>query len=113
MLFAADPDDRIIGSIADFEDSVKRDDRFICPVNFLKGKVGFAKVLNAGSSDDFHVAWCAPVSIGYLVIFRVLIGVPTQPVENILEGMNHDFSSAVSVTGFSSTKPLLVRLRRV
>jgi hypothetical protein len=53
------------------------------------------------------------VSIGYLVIRRVLIFVPAKPVENILEGMNHSFSSAVSVTGFSSTKPLLVRLRRV
>jgi hypothetical protein len=52
------------------------------------------------------------VSIGYLVIRRVLILVPTKPVENILERMNHSFSSAVSVTGFSSTKPLLVRLRR-
>ncbi len=92
---------------------MKRDERFIRPVNFLKCKVGFAKVLNVGSSNNFHVAWCAPVSIGYLVICGVLIGVPTKPVENILERMNHGFSSGVSVTGFSSTKPLLVRLRRV
>jgi len=92
---------------------MKRDEKFIRPVNFLKGKVGFAKVLNVRSSHDFHVAGCTPVSIGYLVIRRVLIFVPAKPVENILEGMNHSFSSAVSVTGFSSTKPLLVRLRRV
>ena len=91
---------------------MKRDERFIRPANFLKGKVRFTKALNAGSSNDFHVAGCTPVSIGYLVIRRVLILVPTKPVENILERMNHSFSSAVSVTGFSSTKPLLVRLRR-
>jgi hypothetical protein len=70
---------------------MKRDDSFIRPVSFLEGKVGFAKVLNAGSSNDFHVAACTPVPIGYLVIFRVLIDVPTKSVENILEGMNHGF----------------------
>ena len=92
---------------------MKWDERFIRPVNFLNSEVGLTKVLDAGSSNDFHVAGCTPVSIGDLVIRRVLILIPTKPVENILEGMNHSFSSAVSVTGFSSTKPLLVRLRRV
>jgi len=92
---------------------MKRDERFIRPVNLLNGKVGLAKLPDAGSSNDFHVAGCTPVPIGYLIICRVLVNVPTKPVENILEGMNHGFSSALSVTGFSSTKPLLVRLRRV
>ena len=113
MLFAAYPDDRVIDRIADFEDSMKRNDRFIRPFNFLNGEVRFAEVLNAGSSDDFHVARCTPVPICYHVVLRPLIGIPTKSVENILEGMNHGFSSAMSVTGFSSTKPLLVRLRRV
>jgi hypothetical protein len=91
LLFAACPDDGVVGRIADFEDSVKRNDRFICPINFLNGEVRFAEVLNAGSSDDFHVAGCTPVPICYHVVLRPLIGIPTKPVENILEGMNHGF----------------------
>ena len=92
---------------------MKGDERFICSINFLNGEVRFAEALNAGSSDDFHVAGCTPVSIGYHIVLRLLIDIPTKPVQNILEWMNHSFFIAVSVTEFSSTKPLLVRLRRV
>lgn len=91
MLFAAYPDDRIIDRIADFENSVKRNERFICPINSLKCEVGLAKALNARSLDDLHVARCTPVPIGYHVILRLLIDIPTKPVENILERMNHEF----------------------
>ena len=91
MLFATDPNDRIIDRIADFEDSMKRNDRFIRPVDFLNGEIRFTEVLDARSSDDFHVAWCAPVPICYHVVLRLLIDIPTKSVENILERMNHGF----------------------
>ncbi len=70
---------------------MKRNDRLIRPINFLNGEVRFAEVLNAGSPDDLHVAGCTPVPICYHVVLRLLIDVPTKPVENILEGMNHGF----------------------
>jgi hypothetical protein len=53
------------------------------------------------------------VAIGYQVVVQVLVGCPTESIENILERVNHRFSSSASVTGFLSTKPLLVRLQRV
>ena len=91
MTFAAYPDDRVIGGIADFEDSVKRDDGFIRPSNFLNGEVRFAKLLNARRTDNLHIPRCTSVPVRYHVVLRLLLGVPTKPVENILEGMNHGF----------------------
>jgi hypothetical protein len=85
------PDYGAIQRIADFEYSMKGDERFICSINFLNGEVRFAEALNAGSSDDFHVAGCTPVSIGYQIVLRLLIDIPTKPVQNILEWMNHSF----------------------
>ena len=70
---------------------MKRDDGFIRPINFLNGEVRFTKLLNARRTDDLHITRCTPVPVRYHVVLRLLSGVPTKPVENILEGMNHRF----------------------
>jgi prephenate dehydrogenase len=53
------------------------------------------------------------MAISYEVIIQVLVAGPTESIENILQRVNHRFSSSAPVTGFLSTKPLLVRLQRV
>lgn len=70
---------------------MKRDDGFICPVNFLNGEVRFSKLLNARRTDNLHITRCTPMPIRYHVVLSLLIDIPTKSVENILEGMNHRF----------------------
>ena len=70
---------------------MKRNKRFIRPVNFLNGEVRFTKLPNARRTDNFHIPRCTPVPVRYHVVLRLLSGVPTKPVENILERMNHGF----------------------
>lgn len=70
---------------------MKRNQSFVRPVNFLNGEVRFTKLLNARRTDIFRIPWCTSVPVRYHVVLRLLSGVPTKPVENILEGMNHGF----------------------
>gem|GEM_PF-4459177 len=70
---------------------MKRNDRFIRSIYLLNGEVRFTKILNCRRTDDFHVIRCSSVPVRYHVIFGILVAVPTKPVENILEGMNHRF----------------------
>jgi hypothetical protein len=87
---------------------VKRNKRFI--VVGLNCEVRLAKPVNLGSVNSHNITRRAPVTVSYNVIIRFFTGVPPQPIENILERVNHGLSSTVSVTEFESTKPLLVRL---
>ena len=70
---------------------MKRNDGFIRAIHFLNGEVRFAQILDAGRTDHFHVIRCPSVPVRYHIVLGVFVAVPTKPVENILEGMNHGF----------------------
>ena len=92
---------------------MKWDDRFIRVTLALNCEVRLSKPSNPGSPDPHYITRRAPMAVSYNIISRFFTGVPPEPIENILEWVNHRFSSTVSVTEFESGKPLLVRLSPV
>lgn len=59
--------------------------------------------MNFGRFHSFYVVWCSSMAICYDVILRIFSLVPTKPVENILEGVDHVFHQRGLVTGVGGT----------
>ena len=85
---AANPNRRVSCGVANLKNSVKWYQRLLTGFA-LNYEVGFSKTLDKGGTYLSFVVRSAPVPIGYQVMVRVLFAVPSKPVENILEGMNH------------------------
>ena len=92
---------------------MKWDKRFLRIAFAFNCEVRLSKPSNPGSQDPHYIIRRAPMAVGYNIIIRFLTSVPPEPIENILEWVNHRFSSTVCVTEFEGSKPLLVRLSPV
>jgi len=68
---------------------VKWDNGFVSVEVFLNCEIRFPQLLDARRTYVFYVPWCTPVPVGNRVILRILAAVPTKPIQNILERVNH------------------------